>query len=177
MFDWRDEEGLKQTTFLSLLAAHHSAISSNTHGVTSTTMVELARTTSTIMVELAHVPRRRRLCPPAHNAPRRRRVHPCATLCRHRARPCVAPPPSSPVRRLLASRHAIAELARAHRAAPPPSSPACPRAVSSPSSPALCRHRARLLTCEVCGAERAREQRREYTTSKWDKLVRPIFLG
>jgi hypothetical protein len=32
-----------------------------------------------------------------------------------------------------------------------------------------------LVACEVCGAERAREQRPEHTMSKWDELVRLIF--
>jgi hypothetical protein len=33
VFDWRDEKGHEQTMFLSSLAAHHSCISSNTHGM------------------------------------------------------------------------------------------------------------------------------------------------
>jgi hypothetical protein len=184
MFDCRDEEGPKQTKFLYSLAAHHSAISSNSHGATSTTMVELARATSTTMVELPHVSRHCRVHLPAAlparalfvtelaRAPRRCQARPCAA-CSHRT----APLPSSPVHCLLALRRAVSEFARvprcvvtvlalasrrrrarpcaacshratpspsspacAHRATPPPSSPAChvacPRAMSSPSSPA-----------------------------------------
>jgi hypothetical protein len=197
MFDCRDEEGPKQTKFLYSLAAHHSAISSNTHGATSTTMVELP-----------HVSRHRRVHLPA--------ALPARALFCHRARPCAAcshrtaPLPSSPVHCLLALRRAVSEFARvprcvvtvlalasrrrrarpcaacSHRATPSPSSPARPPARTAPrhrrvrppaASPAraLCRHQARLLACEICEAERAQEQRREYMTSKWDELVQPIF--
>jgi hypothetical protein len=125
--------------------------------------------------------------PPAHTALRRCRARPC-TACSH----CAAPSPSLPACRAVSSpcsplRRAAAELARAppartvprRRRARPRARLRAPRHATAEFARLPRRLPARYvvtkLACEICEAERAQEQRREYMTSKWDELVQPIF--